>query len=68
LQSGRHPLPTVVLRKSGRRAEGLAASQEAVQVWRRLAAANPAAYEPELAGSLNNLSNLLAAVGLRAEP
>ena len=34
---------------------------------RRLAAANPAAYEPDLATSLNNLSIRLADAGRRDE-
>jgi hypothetical protein len=36
----------------GRRAEGLAASEEATAIRRRLAEANPDAYEPALATSL----------------
>jgi hypothetical protein len=36
------------------------ASQQAVVVRRRLAQANPAAYDPALAMSLNNLLNRLA--------
>ena len=45
--------------------EGLAAIEEAVGVYRRLAAANPAAYEPDLATSLNNLSVRLGEAGRR---
>jgi tetratricopeptide (TPR) repeat protein len=47
--------------------EGLAASEEAVSVYRRLAAASPAAYEPDLASSLNNLSVRLTEAGRREE-
>ena len=41
--------------------------EEAVELYRRLAAANPAAYEPHLADSLNNLSIRLADAGRREE-
>ncbi|MDH2394172.1 tetratricopeptide repeat protein, partial [Streptomyces sp. HNM0663] len=51
----------------GRRDEALTATQEAVDVYRRLAAGNPAAYEPDLAGSLSNLGNRLSEVGRRDE-
>ena len=44
------------LAEAGRRDEGLTAIEEAVAVYRRLAGANAAAYEPDLAMSLNNLS------------
>jgi len=37
---------SVRLADTGRREEGLAASQEAVHIYRRLAAAQPAAYNP----------------------
>ena len=40
----------------GRRAEALAAIQEAASVYRELAAARPDAFRPNLAASLNNLS------------
>jgi tetratricopeptide (TPR) repeat protein len=55
------------LAEAGRREEGLAAIQEAVTVYRRLAGANPAAYEPDVAMSLNNLSVRLAEAGRREE-
>jgi tetratricopeptide (TPR) repeat protein len=45
----------------------LAAVTEAVEVYRRLAAANPARFEPDLARSLNNLSNRLSEIGNVAE-
>ncbi|MDT3400300.1 hypothetical protein RKE29_27425, partial [Streptomyces sp. B1866] len=44
----------------GRREEGLAAIEEAVTIRRRLAAANPAAHEPDLATSLWVSANLRA--------
>ncbi len=52
---------------AGRGNERLAAIEAAVEVYRRLAGANPAAYEPDLAMSLNNLSNRLAEAGRRDE-
>lgn len=51
----------------GRRMEELAASEEAVAHYRRLVQANPAAYLPDLAASLNNLSVLLAGIGRRED-
>ena len=45
------------LSASGDNAGALEAIQEAVDVYRRLAAADPARYEPDLAVSLNNLSS-----------
>jgi len=41
------------------------AFKKALDIYRRLAKANPAAYEPDLARSLNNLSNRLSDVGDR---
>ena len=55
------------LAEAGRRGEGLTAIEEAVTIYRRLAAANPAAYEPALAMSLNNLSVRLGEAGRRGE-
>ena len=46
---------------------GLQAATEAVDIRRRLAAANPAAFEPDLAGSLNNLGAMLSDLGRREE-
>ncbi|RAO43019.1 hypothetical protein GAR06_04906 [Micromonospora saelicesensis] len=43
--------------------EGLDAIEESTAIYRRLAKANPAAYLPNLATSLNNLSNLLKVLG-----
>ena len=56
---------SIQLADAGRRDEGLTAIQDAVKVYRRLAAANPAACEPDLATSLNNLSVNLAEAGRR---
>ena len=47
----------------GRREEALAASQEAAELYRELAAARPDAFRPDLAMSLNNLSVRLAEPG-----
>ena len=55
------------LAEAGRRDEALAPIQDAVEVYRRLAAGNPPAYEPDLAMALNNLSIRLAADGRREE-
>ena len=51
----------------GRREEALAASQEAVEIRRRLAQARPDAFLPDLATSLNNLGNHLSNLGLSEE-
>ncbi|MEU4690850.1 hypothetical protein [Actinoplanes sp. NPDC023714] len=51
----------------GRRDEGLAASVEAVGVYRNLARARPDAFLPDLALSLNNLSIRLGELGRRDE-
>ncbi len=51
----------------GRREEALAAAQEAVKLYRTLAAARPDAFTPYLAMSLNNLANQLSALGWREE-
>jgi hypothetical protein len=51
----------------GRRDEALSAAEEAVQVWRQLAATNPAAFGPGLSRSLLNLGNQLSEMGRREE-
>jgi tetratricopeptide (TPR) repeat protein len=51
----------------GRRAEALQATQEAVEIRRRLAAQHPDAFLPDLAGSLHNLGLMLSEMGRRAE-
>ncbi|MDP9403373.1 MAG: tetratricopeptide repeat protein, partial [Actinomycetota bacterium] len=49
----------------GRRDEALAAAQEAVDLYRRLAEAAPQAFLPDLATSLNNLAAFLSGMGRR---
>ncbi|WP_415111479.1 tetratricopeptide repeat protein [Propioniciclava sp.] len=51
----------------GRRDEALAPAKEALDLRRLLAEANPAAYLPDLAGSLHNYAIRLADVGRRDE-
>jgi len=51
----------------GRREEALAASQEAVDVYRRLAQTRPDAFLPDLATSLNNAGAMLSNLGKREE-
>ena len=51
----------------GRREEALAASQEAVDNYRRLAADRPDAFLPDLASSLNNAGAMLSNLGRREE-
>ncbi|WP_370134994.1 tetratricopeptide repeat protein [Streptacidiphilus sp. EB103A] len=59
------------LSEAGRRAEALAVTQEAVEIYGRLVADSladsAAAYEPALAGSLSNLGTRLSEAGRRAE-
>src|SRR5664279_210109 len=68
--SGTGTLPraaAVWVSEVGRRDEAPTASQDAVEINRRLAAADPVGSDRDLAGSLNNLSNDLATVGRRDE-
>ncbi|MFG3602529.1 tetratricopeptide repeat protein [Micromonospora chersina] len=58
---------SIRLSETGRRDEALAAIEEAATTYRRLADANPAAYLPNLAASLNNLSVDLGEAGRRDE-
>ena len=51
----------------GERKVALVAAREAVELYRVLAEASPAAYTPNLALSLNNLANILSEVGERNE-
>ena len=53
----------VALGALGRREEALTATQEAVDIRRRLAEQNPQAFLPDLATSLNNLGRDLSALG-----
>jgi tetratricopeptide (TPR) repeat protein len=55
------------LSEMGRRAEALQATQEAVEIRRRLAAQHPDAFLPDLARSLQNLGVDLSALGRREE-
>ena len=51
----------------GRSGEALEVAREAVDLYRVLAQASPAAYTPDLAGALNNLANRLSGVGRSGE-
>ena len=51
----------------GRREEALAATEEAVDIRRKLANKNPDAFLPDLAMSLNNLGAILSELGKREE-
>ena len=57
----------LVLRGLGRREEALAATKEAVEIYRKLAEKNPEAFLPDLATSLNNLGLILRELGRREE-
>uniref|UniRef100_UPI001EF6B414 tetratricopeptide repeat protein n=1 Tax=Frankia sp. Cj3 TaxID=2880976 RepID=UPI001EF6B414 len=52
---------------AGRREEALAATEQAIEIYRRLATANRAAFEPDLARSLTNLGVWLSGLGRREE-
>ncbi|MFF5654392.1 tetratricopeptide repeat protein, partial [Streptomyces collinus] len=52
---------------AGRRGEALTAAEDAAEIYRRLAAANPAAHEPDLARALFNLGHQLSDAGRRGE-
>jgi tetratricopeptide (TPR) repeat protein len=54
------------LRNLARHREALAAREEALALWRDLAAANPA-YQPDLAGALNNYGTSLRDLGRNRE-
>ena len=58
---------SVHLSNLGRREEALAASQEAVDIYRRLAETRPDAFLPDLARSLDTLGNTLASAGRHQE-
>ena len=58
---------TGCLSELGRREEALAASEEAVAIWRRLAKERPDAFLPDLAMSLHNQSNRLGELERRDE-
>ena len=56
-----------MLSELGRREEALTQAEEAVRLYRQLAAARPDAFLPNLAMSLNNLANRLSDLGRREE-
>jgi tetratricopeptide (TPR) repeat protein len=51
----------------GRREDALAAAEDAVRLYRALAAARPDAFTADLAMSLNNLANVLSELGRRED-
>ena len=51
----------------GRREDALAASEEAAEIYRQLAAEHPDAFRPDLAMSLNNLGNRFSDLGRRED-
>ena len=53
------------LTNAGQHEAALAAAEEATSIYRRLAKANPAAYLPNLAGSLSDLGMILSRLGRR---
>ena len=53
------------LSELGQREAALAAAQEAVQLYRPLAAARPDAFQPALASSLNNVATFFSELGQR---
>ena len=55
------------LHHAGLGGQALTATEQSVEIWRRLAAANPAAYDAGLAASLHSLGAMLSEVGRRAE-
>jgi tetratricopeptide (TPR) repeat protein len=50
----------VLLRALGRREEALVATQESVEIYRRLSETRPDAFLPDLAGNFANLSGILS--------
>ena len=59
--------PANRLAELGRREDALAATEEAVAIYRELAAARPDTFLPNLARALNNPSNRLAELGRRED-
>ena len=57
----------ITLSQTGRWAEALPATREAVKIYRELTAANPDQYRPDLATSLSNLGVRFSALGRLAE-
>jgi tetratricopeptide (TPR) repeat protein len=66
-QARRWDVLGVRLSHLGRREEALAAMETAVALYEILAARNPDAFNPDLAGSLSNLGVLLSDLGRREE-
>jgi tetratricopeptide (TPR) repeat protein len=66
-RAGRVGTLGIRLSNLGRREEALAASQEAVDIYRRLGQTRPDAFLPDLASSLNNLGIRLSNLGRREE-
>jgi tetratricopeptide (TPR) repeat protein len=58
---------SVRLSDLGRREDALAAAEEAVALYRTLAAQRPDAFRPDLATSLNNLAAMLSDLGRRED-
>jgi hypothetical protein len=56
-----------MLSDAGQRGEALDVARRATDIYEGLATANPAAYLPDLAASLNNLANRLSDAGQRGE-
>ena len=57
----------ITLAQTGRSTEALPPTQEAVDAYRELAAADPGQYQPDLAASLTDLSNRFSELGRWAE-
>jgi tetratricopeptide (TPR) repeat protein len=55
----------IIFSDLGQREAALAATREAVELYRELATRNPDAFQPDLARSLNNLGIRLSALGQR---
>ncbi|MGD0109963.1 MAG: tetratricopeptide repeat protein, partial [Rhodopila sp.] len=58
---------SVRLSELGRREDALAVAEEAVSLYRALAAQRPDAFRPDLALSLNNLATMLSELGQRED-
>jgi tetratricopeptide (TPR) repeat protein len=67
IRANRFNTLSVRLSDLGRRGEALAAGEEAVGLYRELAANNRDAFLPDLATALNNLGNRFSALGRRDE-
>ena len=57
----------ITTRRCGRTADALNTAEDSVAIYRRLADATPARYEPDLARALNTLAIRLAEAGMDAE-